>query len=889
LEMRRKNALLPALLIVMIPGSLLLADDVIHINFQKAGSPKPLRTGIVHLEDSGESYGNRGNGYEYGWTSDMTDESRRRYEIGDCRLDGHVRLGSSEWEIALDNGDYLVNIAFGDPKYNGDNSFTIEGVNYDDPDGDDYFDIYENLPVTVSGGELRVEDNSADPKICYIEIVDAAIGFPPKETFPFTDPNQPAFPGAEGFAKNLTGGRGGDVYHVTNLNWDGPGSLQEGFLTTYDNYPRTVVFDVSGTIGCSHPESVYGDPNGCNGADGDMNFNGHNITVAGQTAPGKGITIRDHTVKINNSGNIIMRYFRIRLGDENKGAEAEPDGLTTEDNNGLFLDHISMSWSIDGMWDSRRCGNMSVQWCIFAEPLNDSLHPKGEHGYLMSFRNLDADVSIHHNLFSSGSNRHPTLGSNEYDYRDYLSDFRNNINYNWRDNMRIGSVNHNIINNTFRFGHNGFGNGTMLSVENKMDNPWGYLTGNVWESIDSGDATDCSNFTADNYLACLYSEEPVPSNRIEFEAFTEFTVPGYVPPVTGSANDSFQSVVNYAGCSLVRDTVDERIINNVINSTGNMIDSQDDVGGWDDYPSETRPADFDTDQDGMADAWEAANGLNSDNAGDRNGYDLDPNYTNLEVYLNGLVKQRGADMTDLAVLAEYWQSGCGAIDQWCEGMDYNYSGGVDINDLQRFAFRWLRIRDPSELGSPGCPTNLSAAPGDGQVSLDWDENSESDLSGYDVYCCEISGGPYSQMNGSLVQPSEYVDNTANNGTMYYYVVTAVDIDDNESGYSQEVSARPIAADAPCAPSGLSITEGYYELVLDWNDNTEGDLAGYNVYRSMSSAGGYSEINSSLVTQSAYTDNDVTGNTYYYVVTAVDTDDNESEYSEEVSGKPDMLW
>ena len=610
-------------------------DDVIYINFQETGNPKPLRTGIVHLEDTGERYGDRGNGQTYGWSNDRTGDARRHYRTNDCRLDGSVRLRSSHWEIAVDNGNYLVNIALGDPRYDFNNSFMLEGVNYNDSDGKDAFDIHQNISVVVNDGRLTVKNNSGDPAICYIEIADAAIGFPKQETFPSTDPTQLAFPTAEGAARNLTGGRYGDVYHVTNLNWSRPGSLAWGFASTYENHPRTIVFDVSGHIGCSHLDSVPGDPSGCDGADGDMNFNGNNITVAGQTAPGKGVTIRDHPVKIYNSSNMIMRYLRIRLGDENKGPEAAPDCLTSEDNDGLILDHISMSWSIDGIWDSRRCGKMSVQWCIFAEPLNESLHHKGSHGYLMSFRNLNADVSIHHNLFSSGSTRHPTLGSNdELDY-NYLSDFRNNINYNWGGgNMKVGSTNHNIINNFFRFGPNGFGGGKMITVQHNLPAPNGYLIGNVWNSIDPRDVSDCADFTADNYEACDYKYAEG-ATRKEWEALSEFSA-GDQTPYTESALDAYESVLAHAGCSLVRDTVDERIINNVVNSKGALIDSQNDVGGWDDYASESRPAGFDTDRDGMPDAWEKSNKLDPKDPSDRNGDRNGDGYTNLKAYLNQL-------------------------------------------------------------------------------------------------------------------------------------------------------------------------------------------------------------------------------------------------------------
>ena len=375
--------------------------NVLRINFQLAGEAPPLRMGIVHLEDSGEAYGDRGNGHSYGFSQDRTHQARRRNAHPDARFDGHVKLGNRSWELELDNGDYLVNLVIGDPDYMVANNFTLEGTAIADPDGADYFDEYEGLAVTVNDGKLTIEGGDDDTPLCFLEVVEAARGFS-NVALPVPDPMQRAFPGAEGQAKFLSGGRYGDVYHVTNLNWSGPGSLAWGFQTVYGDHPRTIVFDVSGHIA---------PPAGAD-ADGEMLLVGDNITVAGQSAPGKGITIRDHTVKIKNGSNLIFRYLRFRLGDQKKGNSSGADCVTAENNDGLMMDHLSMSWSIDGIMDSRSNGRFTVQWSIFAEPLHDSIHYEGgSHGYLMSFRDLNAPLSVHHNLFSSGSTRHPTLGS----------------------------------------------------------------------------------------------------------------------------------------------------------------------------------------------------------------------------------------------------------------------------------------------------------------------------------------------------------------------------------------------------------------------------------------------------------------------------------------------
>ena len=193
--------------------------------------------------------------------------------------------------------------------------------------------------------------------------------------------------------------------------------------------------------------------------------------------------------------------------------------------------------------------------------------------------------------------------------------------------------------------------------------------------------------------------------------------------------------------------------------------------------------------------------------------------------------------------------------------------------------------------APAAPTGLDATAGDMQVSLGWNDNGESDLDGYNVHRSTDSGGsptPYTKINASLVSTNSYTDNTVTSGVLYYYVVTAVDLIANESGYSNEDSATPFDT-APLAPTGLVATKGVGQVSLDWNDNGESDLDGYNVHRSESMGGPYSQINGALVAASGYTDNTVTnGVTYYYVVTAVDWADPvacESGYSNEDSARP----
>lgn len=208
---------------------------------------------------------------------------------------------------------------------------------------------------------------------------------------------------------------------------------------------------------------------------------------------------------------------------------------------------------------------------------------------------------------------------------------------------------------------------------------------------------------------------------------------------------------------------------------------------------------------------------------------------------------------------------------------------------------------PGDTQSPAIPTGLSAVAGNQQVTLAWSPNSDSDLASYNVYR-RSGGGTYSLIASVATSPSPtYLDSGLSNGTTYEYVISAVDIAGNESGQSDPASATPRDAVAPSAPTGLTATADSGQIALDWNDNGEPDLAGYNVYRSPTSGSGYTQLNGSLVTSSSFTDTTVVGGvTYFYVVTGVDTSENESGSSNEASASlpsaspndmyvGDMVW
>lgn len=187
---------------------------------------------------------------------------------------------------------------------------------------------------------------------------------------------------------------------------------------------------------------------------------------------------------------------------------------------------------------------------------------------------------------------------------------------------------------------------------------------------------------------------------------------------------------------------------------------------------------------------------------------------------------------------------------------------------------------------PAIPTGLSAIGYNGSVSLNWNDNSESDLDGYNIYRSITSGSGYGKLNGTPLNNSNYTDDSVVNNTTYYYVVTAVDVNENESNDSSEVSATPADTDAPATPTGLTKRAGDQNVLLDWDNNTESDLAGYNIYRSTTSGSGYIKLNSSLLNTPDYSDDSVTNtSTYYYVVTAVDTSLNQSANSSEAAATP----
>jgi hypothetical protein len=412
---------------------------------------------------------------------------------------------------------------------------------------------------------------------------------------------QPAFPGAEGFGKNTTGGRGGKVLIVRNLNDDGPGSLREAIKA---KYPRMIVFAVSGTIALQSP----------------LRINVGDCTIAGQSAPGDGICIRNYTVSIH-ADNVIIRYMRFRLGDEKEQAD---DAFNGTGRRRIMIDHCSMSWAVDecaSFYDNKE---FTLQWSIIAESLRSSVHPKGEHGYGGIWGGQGA--SFHHNILASNTSRNPRFCGSRYTQEPAkeVVDFRNNVIFNWVHNSVYGGEggNHNIVNNYYKAGP-----ATKKNVRYRIVNPWDtaaftkfYVQGNYVDGSEK--------ITADNWAGGVECNDPA-AVRLQTP------VPVVAIPAQ-SALTAYKEVLQYAGASLHRDAVDERIVQEISTGKTSFGDGiADKPRDWPVLRSVTAPKD--TDGDGMPDEWERKHGLDPQNAKDTSAYTLNKEYTNIEMYLNSLL------------------------------------------------------------------------------------------------------------------------------------------------------------------------------------------------------------------------------------------------------------
>lgn len=418
----------------------------------------------------------------------------------------------------------------------------------------------------------------------------------------------PAFPGAEGFGANATGGRGGEVVFVTNLNNSGSGSLRSA-VSSWTNSPKIVVFKVGGEINLSSP----------------LRIGNSNITIAGQTAPGGGITLRGAPLEITGS-NLIIRHLRIRHGNERSG---EDDAVSILDGaRNIILDHISASWSIDEtLSPSGDIRDITIQWSIISESLVNSGHKKGAHGYGSLLR-ATGGVSLHHNLWAHHLGRSPRFGDNygKPGYGAPTFDFRNNVIYDWgkyASGTTDGDIRVNYVANYLKPGPSSKSLLPVTLTRFADARTRFYAAGNLVDGHPE------INEAAGNFIGAESSNPPAVFTQSE----TAFDAP---PVTTQSAAEAYELVLARAGTTVPqRDAVDARVVEQVRTGTGRLIDSQKDVGGW--PVLDTGKAPVDSDGDGIPDDWELAHGLDPKNPKDARELDAS-GYMNIERWFNGLAE-----------------------------------------------------------------------------------------------------------------------------------------------------------------------------------------------------------------------------------------------------------
>lgn len=559
----------------------------------------------------------------------------------------------------------------------------------------------------------------------------------------------PAFPGAEGHGRFVTGGRGGRIVHVTNLNDSGTGSFREAVKSGN----RIIVFDVAGVIALKS----------------DLKF-ADNITILGQTAPSPGITLRYYTVQPGS--NNIIRFIRIRRGQEkniNDGADASWQRNKT----GIIYDHCSFSWSIDEVASFYDNNNFTMQWCTVAESLTNPGHSKGAHGYGGIWGGKLA--SFHHNFVAHLMNRGPRFNGARYGWTGYTNnkeystykwqntvqaenvDFRNCVMYNAQGTCYggPGGGQINIVNNYYKAGPSHSLKGTTLNGL-KVDVSTGkergsqdritlvtlstkdnadknhpelydmtsryYINGNTTETT-KGQKTenkDWKGISYDKGIPSLNGEYYSPdANDYYGDAVAHTTISGKScvkikmdePAPTGevtthSAAEAYEKVLAYVGASLYRDEIDARYMEEAktgtatykgsITKSPGIIDKVSDVKGYTEanFGTGTRPASFDTDKDGIPDEWEKANGLNPNDASDALTYSLDAKgyYTNIEVYANSLVENimKSENQDALSGVDEYYPTSTST------GISQTVVDKGEVASITYYALNGSRLNAPAK-------------------------------------------------------------------------------------------------------------------------------------------------------------------------------------------------
>ena len=544
----------------------------------------------------------------------------------------------------------------------------------------------------------------------------------------------PAFPGAEGHGRYATtGGRGGKVYHVTNLNDSGTGSLRWALSQAG---PRTIVFDVSGYIDLKSNLAITS-----------------NTTIAGQTAPGCGITLRYYTIELTKCDNVIIRFIRFRRS-QVKNVNDGADATWGRYRKNIILDHCSFSWSIDevaSFYDNR---NFTMQWCNVTEALANPGHSKGAHSYGGIWGGKEA--SFHHNFIAHVQNRAPRFNGARYEWKGYdqtrypnaiqaeIVDFRNCVMYNWGNGNGCyggpGGGYINMVNNYYKAGP-GTKSKTRVTQVSVADNSNGgdtphmgyasryYINGNYVTAASAPENYDWKGVIYDNGLSTINGEKYIKdADHLYGEEQTYVKDADGVdcirlridePVATGdvtthSAKEAFEKVLAYCGASLYRDDVDARLVveaktgtttyTGAISKTAGILDvindpaaatADEQTASYPELVNEARPDGYDSDKDGMPDEWEMLNGLDPNDASDAITYTLDTErgwYTNLEVYLNSVVQHIvQAQNSDAESAVDEYYPECKST-----GIDTMESEHSAIARIEYFALNGMKLAQPNK-------------------------------------------------------------------------------------------------------------------------------------------------------------------------------------------------
>ena len=626
-----------------------------------------------------------------------------------------------------------------------------------------------------------------------------------------------AFPGAEGGGMYTTGARGSSnptVYHVTNTNDSGTGSFRDA--VSKEN--RIIVFDIGGEIKIKSP----------------INLSKRNLTILGQTAPGDGICISGAPVKVS-ADNIIMRYLRFRMGvysEVDKKYDDDALGGTSSTSN-LIVDHCSMSWSTDECCSFYAIKDSTIQWCIMTEPLNRSIHDEGSgieaHGYGGIWGGVN--VSYHHNMVSSANNRFPRVGTSETvsSYKggkdtESLLDIRNNVFYNWNGNNSYGGENGvrvNLVGNYYKEGPasssvNRFYE--MYGGSKGGKSKWGTdiaVDGNYYDSKNSQSSTvkainedntkgvstrDCKTYNIEKY------DETIAGTTTNHTQYIHDFKIG-----THTAEQAFDLVLEHAGDSLRRDSVDERAVNDARNRTAEMGNN----GIIDlahlkkmDKPVYNNAEIIDTDGDGMADEYEKDHGLdiNKDDALGK----TSEGYFNIEAYANWLAEGNELEIPPSPTLDPNQPTPTPSptptptpIPRHNITADENMqNGSIEINGVSSRTITWSAEEHKSEID------------GEKTLSLNGVEGSDGTITMYDPTTAAFEFGGRTSAKGETNPSAKppFTDSNRPSGSVYM-IKPAVDGEMTISFYvygGKELNVYDNAVKKYIVQRNQKPTEGYYE-------------------------------------------------------------------------------